>query len=571
MNRDNEKKSGGKHLLLICLIITALAAASIGLCVRSDKTDNPIEAFMLFIRGSLGLDPDESGDGTDSGKGTEPDSPTESETDAPSGTTTDEKSDVPPETEPSGTTEPEQPLDPVEYYKDTLFIGDFRTAGLYTYGRIDGASYFARSQMTVSNCFDSAKSETGTGSLSLEEYLKNKRFGKIYVLLGINEIGYSYDWIVTRYEKMIARLRELQPDAVIVIQSNMHVTKAKSDANPNSYNNTRIDSLNSRLSGLADGKKVFYLSFEAIFDGDDGALNPDYSANGIQLKPKSFMIWHDFLIGKGMLRLPENTGDTGTTAPDTSVPDGTTVPVTNPPTTEPPTTEPPATKPPVTDPPTTEPEQTDPPVAEPKDTDPPVTDPDIGDFFDDALFIGDSRTVGLFRHGKISGAEFFAKDDATVFTFKNGFDTEKPDPEFGDKTLSEVLSSRKFGKIYLLFGINDLGGSTPTSIYKEFTKFISLISNAQPDAKIIIQSNMHVTKAVSDANPDSYSNTRIDSLNRVLAGLANGKRVFYFGFEQLFDGDDGCLKAEYAGSDGMGLAGDKPYIIWRNYIAGRNI
>ena len=376
------------------------ASAGIGAAIGAGKdADLTIDTHPLEIGSSTSagigagvggfVDPsDLSLSGGTDGSGSASDPATEPGSGSVTGTVTaDEPSGtVPPAPTDTGVTDspttaaPEEPINPTEYYKNTLFIGDSRTAGLYIYGRIEGASYFARTSMNVGNCFNGSKSETGTGSLSLEAYLKKNRFGKIYILLGINEIGYSYDWIVTRYEKMISRLQELQPGAVIVIQSNMHVTKAKSDSSPKTFNNTRINELNRRLSGLADGKKVFYLSFESIFDGADGNMNPDYSGDGVHLKAKSYKIWRDYLLSEGMLRLPENTNITVITNPGYSGggdrTDGTTDRVTEPPVTEPPKTEPPETKPPTTEPPTTEPPTTEPPTTEPPETEPPKA----GDF-----------------------------------------------------------------------------------------------------------------------------------------------------------------------------------------------
>ena len=549
-NSDNI--SGGRYALLVCLIISALAVAAMGFFVPSDEAKNPIEAFMLFARDGFKQGSDSPGGGTDGSASapstdpvTEPGSGSVTGTvtaDEPSGTDPSVPTD-PDVTDPPTTTEPEKPIDPTEYYKNTLFIGDSRTAGLYIYGRIEGASYFARTSMNVGNCFNNSKSETGTGSLSLEAYLKKNSFGKIYILLGINEIGYSYDWIVTRYEKLISRLQELQPGAVIVIQSNMHVTKAKSDSSPKTFNNTRINELNRRLSELADGKKVFYLSFESIFDGADGNMNPDYSGDGVHLKAKSYKIWRDYLLSEGMLRLPENTNITVITNPGYSGggdrTDGTTDRVTEPPVTEPPTTEPPTTE-------------------------PPTTEPDDGSYFSDALFIGDSRTVGLSLYGEIKGATYFAKNSATVYTFLNGYETAKPDPRMGDRTLSEVLAGRKFGKIYILFGINELGGSAPSAVRAGFVRFISLLKAAQPNAKIIIQSNMHVTKAYEEKYP-ARGKDRVNELNSLLAGLANGKDVFYLGFETLFDDEEGYLREDYA-RDGLHMLAGEPYNVWRGYI-----
>jgi hypothetical protein len=214
---------------------------------------------------------------------------------------------VPPITEPPATKPPvtEPPIanpdrvnDP-DYFDDALFIGDSRTVGLATYGKISGATYFARTSMNVNNIFADKKSETERSGLNLTDFLTKYKFKKIYILLGINEIGYTYSWIMTRYEKLVNKIRALQPDAIIILQSNMHVTQKKSDANPDSFNNKRINELNKRIASLADNKTVFYADMTYIFDDKNGALNPEYTGDGVHLKGKYYALWRDWLLEKG--------------------------------------------------------------------------------------------------------------------------------------------------------------------------------------------------------------------------------------------------------------------------------
>ena len=79
----------------------------------------------------------------------------------------------------------------------------------------------------------------------------------------------------------------------------MHVTKAKSDAYPNSFNNDRIDTLNKKLSALADGEKVFYLDFAFIFDTPQGDLKAEYSRDGIHFYKSVYNIWRDWILVNG--------------------------------------------------------------------------------------------------------------------------------------------------------------------------------------------------------------------------------------------------------------------------------
>lgn len=225
-------------------------------------------------------------------------------TKAPETTRKPETTKTPETTRPAVTTSHNTTVPPSDedYFSDALFLGDSRTVGFYLYARIPGATYFARTSMNVYNVFDDKVSETkDTSSYNLSELLSKKKFGKIYILLGINEIGYSYSSVVKNYSTVIEYIRQYQPDAKIIIQSNMHVTKKKSDANPNTFSNARIDELNRRLSALADDKKIFYLGFEEIFDGPDGAMSSEYSGDGVHLYGKCYKLWRDWMLENGKI------------------------------------------------------------------------------------------------------------------------------------------------------------------------------------------------------------------------------------------------------------------------------
>ena len=345
-------------LLIVAVILTTLVAMVLGLIV-SVKPGNPIKTVMTYIQNGFQMPEDEEkapvtdAEGstvTDEGfdendvftlpegiiippvqtekeEVTAPDivppvidgvtDPAEDmeepkQTDSPAvdpPAQTDKPADVttkPAETAPPVTTPPSPPVTPSDrvndpdYFKDALFIGDSRTVGFYNYARIEGATYFGRTSMTVKTCFNDTPSETGTGNLNLAQLLQQNNYGKIYILLGINEIGYSLSWIENNYKQIIATVQALQPNAIIIIQSNMHVTKAKSEApDPNPFKNSNIDALNARLATYADNEKVFYLDTTTPFDDETGNLNPEYSGDGVHFKGKSYSIWREYIINNG--------------------------------------------------------------------------------------------------------------------------------------------------------------------------------------------------------------------------------------------------------------------------------
>mgnify|MGYP003375033128 CR=1 FL=1 len=74
-------------------------------------------------------------------------------------------------------------------------------------------------------------------------------------------------------------------------------------------------------------------------------------------------------------------------------------------------------------------------------------------YFDDAAFIGDSRTQGLLEYGGIEDhADFYCKTSLTVY---NLFEKPKAFIQDGNEkiTLEEALTRHSYKKIYLMIGI----------------------------------------------------------------------------------------------------------------------
>ncbi len=184
--------------------------------------------------------------------------------------------------------------------KDALFIGDSRTVGLSEYGEINGADFFADVGMNVFNIHKKTVAVPTVGKVTLTQLLTNKKYGKIYIMLGINEIGYPFDNIISKYNELIDFVHGKQPSADIFIQANLHVTKARSDKDK-VINNNAINKLNKKLSTFADGKNVFYLDCNQIFDDANGSLSADKTGDGTHPYGKYYMEWGQWLVNQTAL------------------------------------------------------------------------------------------------------------------------------------------------------------------------------------------------------------------------------------------------------------------------------
>lgn len=179
-------------------------------------------------------------------------------------------------------------------FTNVLFIGDSRTAGLSEYGDLGQAEVFADSGMSVFNLFDSRVKTKSGSRLTLKEVLSQGQFQTIYLMLGINELGYEYSSIIKKYQSVVDTIQSLQPEAILVLQANLHVTGNKS-ASSSTYNNEKINRLNSGIQTLAEENSCFYLDVNPVFDDENGNLKADYSTDGSHVLGKYYSVWVDWL------------------------------------------------------------------------------------------------------------------------------------------------------------------------------------------------------------------------------------------------------------------------------------
>lgn len=222
-----------------------------------------------------------------------------------------------------------------------------------------------------------------------------------------------------------------------------------------------------------------------------------------------------------------------------------------------------------------------PPVSDEKKTEPetkPETEPETGgadnapatDYvpsgktdpsaFDNCLFIGDSRTIGLRDYGNLGKADVFATIGMNSFRVLS----ERVNvPGVGNTTLDGLLSSRKYAKIYFMLGLNEIGYDT-NSVIKKYGTVIEHLSTVCPDSKIVLCANLHIKNSRSSSDP-VYNNTVLNKLNDGLKALANGKSIVYLDVNPLFDDANGALRADYTVDD-FHLIG-KYYDQWCAWLA----
>ena len=184
-----------------------------------------------------------------------------------------------------------------KYLSDTLFIGDSRTATLQEYAGWDAAHFYVKYGLTIWDLPDEKIAGSGEEKITVDEALQKQKFKRIYIMLGINELGRgTAETFSEQYGKVIERIKELQPEAVIIVEAIMHVTKEK-DAEETYINNAEINARNEKIKEMAERLGVCWMDVNQVTDDmESGCLVSEYSFDGVHLKVKYLDIWKNFIL-----------------------------------------------------------------------------------------------------------------------------------------------------------------------------------------------------------------------------------------------------------------------------------
>lgn len=189
-----------------------------------------------------------------------------------------------------------------EFFADTLFIGDSRTVGLQDYAELETATFFAYSGLSSFSAFKKTLDVPGIGKTTLETLLTSQHYGKIYLMLGINELGYPLSSIRSQYTHVATKIRELHPHAQIILCANLRVVADGKEKRDYVANET-INQVNEHIASLADNETFFYVDANPLFDDGNGALDPQYCADDLHPYGKYYYQWGEWLYEVGITPL----------------------------------------------------------------------------------------------------------------------------------------------------------------------------------------------------------------------------------------------------------------------------
>lgn len=180
------------------------------------------------------------------------------------------------------------------WFDDVLFIGDSRTVGLKSYARSGNADYFCDVGMSVFNYKDKSLSDQNFSNETLDSLLSTKKYSKIFIHLGLNEIGYPAPSLHAAYKMLVDFVRGKQPDAVIILQGIMSVNQRKA-SEASYFSPQSIRSLNNKIQSFANGRDILYIDCNEYLADEDGYLYNNLTNDGCHPTGSGYRIWKNWL------------------------------------------------------------------------------------------------------------------------------------------------------------------------------------------------------------------------------------------------------------------------------------
>lgn len=185
-------------------------------------------------------------------------------------------------------------------------------------------------------------------------------------------------------------------------------------------------------------------------------------------------------------------------------------------------------------------------------------------FFDNTVFLGDSRTEGFQLFSGMKHGDFYWARGMTVFRA----DSEDYRPfniDGKECSMLEALARKRYDNVYVMLGVNELGCDAD-SYESGLGELMDRILELQPDAVVYLQLMPPLNDAMCRQNSLAYyiNNDNLAKFNEAIARVAADRRVILLNTAEVYTGEDGQLPRELA-SDGCHFSYGA-YTRWADYL-----
>lgn len=177
------------------------------------------------------------------------------------------------------------------FFENAAILGNSLVDGLRMFSDLHSLHYFCATSVSVTSAATKRDTLLKDGTRgTLVEAICQEPYDRIYIELGINEIGSPVEDFIRRYGAVIDTIQGANPGTDIYILSVLPVTRSKSNSG-GPYTMPRVNMYNEALHQLAADKQCYYMDVCSAFLGEDGYLPSGWSSDGVHLYAKYYAIW----------------------------------------------------------------------------------------------------------------------------------------------------------------------------------------------------------------------------------------------------------------------------------------
>ena len=187
-------------------------------------------------------------------------------------------------------------------------------------------------------------------------------------------------------------------------------------------------------------------------------------------------------------------------------------------------------------------------------------------YFDDAVFVGDSLSVGIDIYEVMTNAKVLAAEGLNPQTIKSS--TAVKDKSGNEVKVIDALNEINPGKIYIMLGSNGFFWMDKETFMSNYEDFLNEVKAQHPNAVIYVQSIMPVTKE-KEQKDSRFANSIINDYNNSIISICEKLNLNYLDCAAAVRGDDGALP-EDASNDGMHFNSNY-YRKWMDYLRNHTV
>lgn len=190
----------------------------------------------------------------------------------------------------------------------------------------------------------------------------------------------------------------------------------------------------------------------------------------------------------------------------------------------------------------------------------PETEAVEDNYFSDAAFIGNSLAQGLMLFAELATPDYFAAQSINVgnISFQKAIQVD----EENYITILSALSEKQYGKIYFMFGINEVDWEEDYFV-DCYETLIDTIREQQPEAELYLQSITPIAVKLG-VDQEKFTKERVNRFNELIQRVAEEKEAHYLYIYESMADENGDLPE---GKSWDGIHPYRPlYRQWRDYL-----